>query len=176
MVLWLTKTCVTTKHLHGTPSILSRMFRPIIFQSRSPIRDIPSSTTTSIARLLLRVTITKLVRLNWSLRLVRSLQIMTWPSNIDLRNTLPIACPSMECGGRLHARCTFDIQHLIVFPKLGALALDTNIKRECADGRCGSRDGEGCEGFVETAYHYAGLVVPARDYAFVAEGPGEVPG
>ncbi len=37
-------------------------------------------------------------------------------------------------------------------------------------------NGEGGEGFVETADHDAGVVVPSDGRAAVAEGPAEVPG
>lgn len=54
--------------------------------------------------------------------------------------------------------------------------MNAQIKQEREDGGESAHDGEGGEGFVEPADHDAGFVVPARDDAFVAEGPAEVPG
>lgn len=50
------------------------------------------------------------------------------------------------------------------------------IERQCHEGGNEARDGEGGEGFVETADHDAGVVVPGDGRAAVAESPAEVPG
>ena len=50
------------------------------------------------------------------------------------------------------------------------------VKRQCQERGDEAGDGEGGEGFVETADHDAGVVVPCGRGAAVAEGPAEVPG
>lgn len=54
--------------------------------------------------------------------------------------------------------------------------MNTEIERQCQKRRNKARDGEGGEGFVETADHDAGVVVPGDGRAAVAQGPAEVPG
>ena len=72
----------------------------------------------------------------------------------------------------IRRRRALDIQHLVVFAQLGALALDAHVKQKRENGGQGSRDGEGGNGLVETTDHDAGFVVPGADDAAVAEGPG----
>ena len=50
------------------------------------------------------------------------------------------------------------------------------VERQCQQRGNKAGDGEGGEGFVETADHDAGVVVPRGGGAAVAEGPAEVPG
>lgn len=50
------------------------------------------------------------------------------------------------------------------------------IERQCQKRGNKARDGEGGEGFVETADHDAGVVVPGDGRAAVAECPAEIPG
>ena len=50
------------------------------------------------------------------------------------------------------------------------------IKRQGQKRGDKAGNGEGGEGYVETALHDAGVVVPGDGRAAVAEGPAEVPG
>lgn len=56
------------------------------------------------------------------------------------------------------------------------MSLNTKIECQCQERGNKARDGEGGEGFVKTADHDAGVVVPGDGRAAVAEGPAEVPG
>lgn len=81
----------------------------------------------------------------------------------------------MKWTSRPQIRRAFDIQHLIITPQLRGVSLNTEIERQCQKGGNKARDGEGGEGFVETADHDAGVVFPGDGRAAVAEGPTEVP-
>lgn len=73
-------------------------------------------------------------------------------------------------------RRPLDIEHLIVTPQLGGFPLDPEIEGGCCECGDEARDGEGGQGFVETADHDAGVVAPGDGCAAVTEGPAEVPG
>lgn len=88
---------------------------------------------------------------------------------MDLRHPILLL---IQIARRARIRRVLHIQHLIISPELGAIALHTHVEQEREDGGEGAGDGEGGDGFVEATDHYAGLVVPAADYAAVAEGPG----
>ena len=65
---------------------------------------------------------------------------------------------------------------MVVTSQLGGVSLHADIEHQCQEGGDEACDGEGGEGFVETADHDAGVVVPGGRGAAVAEGPAEVPG
>lgn len=83
---------------------------------------------------------------------------------------------SPKWRARPEIRGTLHVEHLVIASELGRGALDAHVEEEGKEGGEGAGDGEGGEGFVEAADHYAGFVVPARHDAAVAEGPSEVPG
>ena len=83
---------------------------------------------------------------------------------------------SVKRTTRPQIRRRLDIQHLIVTSQLRRISLDVQIERQCQERGDQARDGEGGEGFVETADHDAGVGVPGDGGATVAEGPAEVPG
>lgn len=93
---------------------------------------------------------------------------------MNLRHSLILS--RVERGTRPHVGGGLDIQHLVVFPELRAAALDTDVESEGGDSGNGTDDRECGEGFVETADHHTGFVVPVDDHAAVAEGAAEVPG
>ena len=82
----------------------------------------------------------------------------------------------VERTARSQIRGRLDIEHLVVTSQLRGVSLHTDIERQCREGGDEACDGEGGEGFVETADHDAGVVVPGGGDAAVAEGPAEVPG
>ena len=92
-----------------------------------------------------------------------------------MRRLEPLGTP-VEGTTRPQVRRSLDIEHLIVTPQLRGLPLHAKIERGSQQGGDEARDGEGGEGLVEAADHYAGVVVPGERGAAVAEGPAEVPG
>lgn len=75
---------------------------------------------------------------------------------------------SVKRTARPQIRRRFDIQHLVVTSQLRRDSLDTEIERQCQKRGDKARDGEGGEGFVETADHDAGVIVPGDGGAAVA--------
>ncbi len=106
---------------------------------------------------------------------------MTGALDTDLRHNaflllMQICNRSTEWRARPHVRGPFHVEHWVVFAQLGGVALDAHVENEREDGGESACDCERRHGFVETADHDASFVVPSRDGATVAEGPGEVPG
>lgn len=83
---------------------------------------------------------------------------------------------SVKRTTRPQIRRPLDVKHLIVTSQLRRIFLNTEIERQCQKRGHKARNGEGGEGFVETADHDAGVVVPGDGGAAVAEGPAKVPG
>lgn len=83
---------------------------------------------------------------------------------------------SVERTTRPQIRRTLDVKHLIVASQLRRGSLNPEIERQHQKRENKARDSEGGEGFVETADHDAGVVVPGDGRAAVAESPTEVPG
>ena len=77
---------------------------------------------------------------------------------------------------RPQIRRPLDFEHLIVTSQLGGFPLDPEIEGGCRERGEEARDGEGGQGFVETADHDAGVVAPGDRGTAVAERPAEVPG
>lgn len=92
-----------------------------------------------------------------------------------MRRLKPL-CTSVKRTTRPQIGRGLDIQHLIIASQLRRIFLNTEIEGQCQKGGNEAGDGEGREGFVETADHDAGVVVPGDGRAAVAEGPAEVPG
>lgn len=81
----------------------------------------------------------------------------------------------VEGAGRPQIRRRLDIQHMVIPSQHRGLALHVEIEQECEEGGQEASYREGGEGFVETADHYSGVVVPCCRSAAVAECPSEVP-
>ena len=92
-----------------------------------------------------------------------------------MRRLKPLGTP-VKGTARPQVRRSLDIEHLIVTSQLRGLPLHAKIERGGQQGGDQAGDGEGGEGFVETADHDARVVVPGDGGTAVAEGPAEVPG